>query len=94
MLVGRLDERMLSDDRDNQTSYAMFTLDKDYPGLGRVRVFDMLKRVADTIPDDRRAPLPFLDAPTPPLVADMLFFPRYLDQHRVAGGGLHRHCQF
>ncbi|MDE2706289.1 MAG: hypothetical protein OXI35_14560, partial [Gemmatimonadota bacterium] len=47
----------------------------DYPGFGRVRVFDMLKRVVDTIPDDRRAPLPFLDAPTPPLVADMLFFP-------------------
>ena len=75
LLVGRLDERMLSDDRDNQTSYAMFTLDKDYPGFGRVRVFDMLKRVVDTIPDDRRAPLPFLDAPTPPLVSDMLFFP-------------------
>ena len=75
LLVGRLDERMLSDDRDNQTAYAMFTLDKDYPGLGRVRIFDMLKRVVDTIPDDRRAPLPFLDAPTPPLVSDMLFFP-------------------
>ena len=75
LLVGRLDERMLSDDRDNQTSYAMFTLDKDYPGFGRVRVFDMLKRVVDTIPDDRRAPLPFLDAPTPPLVSDMLFSP-------------------
>ncbi len=75
LLVGRLDERMLSDNRNNRTTYAMVTLDKDYPGLGRLRVFDMLKRVKDTIPDARRAPLLFLDAPTPPLVPDILVFP-------------------
>ena len=75
VFVGRVDERMLSDKRENQTTYGMFTFDKDYAGLGRVRVFDMLKRVKDTIPDDRRAPSPFRSAPAQPLVADRLTAP-------------------
>ncbi len=75
VFVGRLDERMLSDKRDNRTTYGMFTFDKDYAGIGRVRVFDMLKRVADTIPDDRRAPSPFRSAPAQPLVEDLLNAP-------------------
>ena len=75
VFVGRLDERMLSDKRDNRTTYGMFTFDKDFAKLGRVRVFDMLKRVADTIPDDRRAPSPFRSAPPQPLVADLLNAP-------------------
>ena len=75
VFVGRLDERMLSDKRDNRTTYGMFTFDKDFARLGRVRVFDMLKRVADTIPDDRRAPSPFRSAPPQPLVEDLLNAP-------------------
>ena len=43
------------------------------PGVGRLRVFDALKKVADTIPDDRREPTPFVDAPPiQPLVPDIL----------------------
>ena len=72
VFAGRVDERMLSDNRDNRTTYGMFTFDKNYSGLGRVRIFDMLKRAEDTIPDDRRAPSPFRNAPAQPLVADLL----------------------
>ena len=75
VFVGRLDERMLSDRRDNRTTYGMFTFDRDFAGIGRVRVFDMLKRAEDTIPDDRRAPSPFRSAPPQPLVADPLNAP-------------------
>ena len=75
VFVGRLDERMLSDRRDNRTTYGMFTFDRDFAGVGRVRVFDMLKRAEDTIPDDRRAPSPFRSAPPQPLVADPLNAP-------------------
>ena len=70
--VGRVDERMLSDRRANETAYALFTFDRDYAGVGRLRFFDMLKRVADEIPDDRRAPAQYLAARAPPLVPDIL----------------------
>ena len=72
VMVGRTDERMLSDERDNTTTYGLFTFDREYPGSGRVRVFDMLKRAADTIPDDRRASSAFLGQINRPLVADIL----------------------
>ena len=74
LTVGRTDERMLSNDRENVSNYAMFTLDRDYAGLGRLRVFDMLKRVEDTIPDDRRAPTANFDevAALRPVVPDIL----------------------
>ena len=72
LMVGRADERMLSDDRDNRTTYGLFTLDKEYEGFGRVRIFDMLKRARDTIPDDRLAPSPFRGAVSRPVVEDIL----------------------
>ena len=70
--VGRLDERMISDDRNNTTTYAIATIERDYPAFGRLRVLDMLKRAEDTIPDDRRAVSPFRGAGPPPLVEDIL----------------------
>ncbi len=72
VFVGRVDERMFTDDRDNRSTYGMFTFDRDFAGLGRVRIFDMLKRVEDTIPEDRRAPTPYRSAPAQPLVSDIL----------------------
>ena len=72
LFVGRTDEEMLSDERQSTGTYALFTVDKDYPDLGRVRVFDMLRRVADRIPDDRRASALFRGAPLQPLVPDIL----------------------
>ena len=72
LFVGRLDEEMFSDNRHNRATYAMFTYDRDFPGLGRLRAFDMLKRVEDTIPDDRRGPSPFRNAPRQPVIEDIL----------------------
>ena len=71
LLVGRTDERMLSEDRDNRTAYALFSLDREYAGLGRIRIFDMLKRASDSIPDDRRA-ITFTFETGRPLVEDVL----------------------
>jgi hypothetical protein len=53
---GRMDEEMFSDNRHNRSTYGLFTLDKDYSGIGRFRVFNMLRRVKDTIPNDRLPP--------------------------------------
>ena len=72
LMAGRSDERMFSDDRDNTTSYGMLTLDTRYAGVGRLRVFDMLKLARDNIPDIRRRPTPFLRAPQQPLIEDVL----------------------
>jgi hypothetical protein len=54
LTLGRTDESMISDERHNRMTYALFTLDRSHPRLGRIRVFDMLKRVEDDIPDVRR----------------------------------------
>ena len=75
LMVGRTDEHMISDNRENTTTYGLFTLDKNYVGIGRVRVFDMLKRVADNIPDDRRQSAPFRAADVQPVVNDFLRAP-------------------
>ncbi len=72
LMVGRTDEHMLSDDRENTTTYALFTFDKSYAGIGRVRVFDMVRRASDTIPDDRREISPFRSAPAQPILEDFL----------------------
>ena len=72
LTVGRSDERMFSDDRDNTTSYGLLTLDRSFAGVGRLRLFDMLKLARDNIPDIRRGPTPFLRAPEQPLIEDVL----------------------
>ena len=54
LTLGRMDERMLSTERDNKVNYAMLTMERDYAGVGKLRVFDMLKLAKDTIPDARR----------------------------------------
>ena len=69
---GRLDEEMFSDNRHNRSTYGLFTLDKDYSGVGRLRVFNMLRKVEDTIPNDRLPPTPFLTAPLQLPVIDFL----------------------
>ena len=72
VFIGRVDEKMFSDDREHLSTYGLFTFDKEYAGLGRVRVFDMFKRTKDTIPDARRAPSPSKRAPIQPVVEDIL----------------------
>ncbi|RKY68143.1 MAG: hypothetical protein DRQ02_05145 [Candidatus Latescibacterota bacterium] len=50
--VGYLDEHLLSKDKTSRVKYGLFTLDKDWGGLGRLQIFDMAKLVKDNIPDD------------------------------------------
>jgi hypothetical protein len=50
--LGRTDARLISDDRRNDTWYGLVAFEQDYPVLGRVRVFDMLKKARDDIQDD------------------------------------------
>ena len=69
---GGTDEESQVTNATNATNYLMFTYDKDYPGLGRLRVFDMLKQARDTIPDARREATPFEGAPVQPVVRDIL----------------------
>ncbi|MBM3278049.1 MAG: hypothetical protein FJY95_08200 [Candidatus Handelsmanbacteria bacterium] len=52
LLAGRIDERLLSEDRRNRTNYFMATVERDYPGLGRLRFFDLAKRTKDQIPEN------------------------------------------
>ncbi len=49
--LGQLRQELRKSERENVTSYAMFALDHDNPGWGRVRLFDMLKLARDDIPD-------------------------------------------
>ena len=73
LTIGRTDEEQPSEGRQNRTDYLLLTFDGDYPGLGRVRVFDMLKRAEDAIADDRREPAPYIEsAVIQPLVPDLL----------------------
>jgi hypothetical protein len=52
LTVGRLDERQLADKRDNTSNYVMLTFDKNFARLGRLQIFNNLRRVQDTIRDD------------------------------------------
>ena len=52
LVAGRIDERLISDDRHNRTNYLLATIDRDYPGLGRVRLYDMVKRAEDDIAEN------------------------------------------
>ena len=66
-----MDEENLASDGRNQSIYGLVTYDRDLP-LGRVRIFDMLKRVKDNIADDRREMTPHLDVNTLAIVNDIL----------------------
>lgn len=50
--LGRLQEDMGKSGRKNHTNYAVLVADSDIPRFGRVRLFDMLKRAQDTIPEN------------------------------------------
>ncbi len=52
LMAGVLREDLISSNQRNHTNYLLFTLDRDVPGWGRFRVFDMFKSVQDDIRDD------------------------------------------
>ena len=51
LTLGYLRQDMHKADRKNHTPYGIFTFARDFPGWGRVRISDMLKKAEDTIPD-------------------------------------------
>ena len=52
LTVGRLDERQLADNRQNTTNYALLAFDRDFPGKGRVQIYNNYRRGQDNIRDD------------------------------------------
>ena len=62
--LGLLRVRSLSSARKNHTTYGLVTFAHDYPRFGAVRIYNMLKRTKDTIPDDRRQMTPYLGLAT------------------------------
>ena len=62
--LGLLRVRSLSAARKNHTTYGLVTFAHDYPRFGAVRIYNMLKRTKDTIPDDRREMTPYLGLAT------------------------------
>ena len=52
LTLGRLQEDMGRSSRKNHTSYGLLTHDRNLARLGRIRVFEMLRKAEDTIPDN------------------------------------------
>ena len=52
LTLGLAEEWLLSADKKAQNVYGMFTMERSFPGLGKLQVFDMAKLVKDKIPDD------------------------------------------
>ena len=49
LTAGRIDEREISGDGNNRTTYVMFTLDRDLAAFGRLRVYEYLRLAEDDI---------------------------------------------
>ncbi len=50
--VGHKQERSLATDKEETNTYGVVTWDRDIAGVGRVRLFDMLKKVEDELTDN------------------------------------------
>ena len=50
--VGRFEEWLWSSNAHSEANYGMFLFDRDYAGLGKLQIFDNLRFVKDSIPDD------------------------------------------
>jgi hypothetical protein len=51
LMAGVLREDLISSNQKNHSTYAALTFDQDSPRFGRLRVFEMSKRVEDDIPN-------------------------------------------
>ncbi len=54
LTVGRTDEKLIAGEGENKTHYMLFVLEQDYPGLGRLKVFENIRIAKDTIPNGLR----------------------------------------
>ena len=50
--IGHLREERITSDQRNRATYGVLTVDLDHPNWGRLKVMEVLKSVADDIPDD------------------------------------------
>ena len=71
LVLGRLQERSIGSERRNRATYALITFERSYP-RAKLRIFDMLKRVKDNIPDDRFEMTPHVEATSIAIVKDIL----------------------
>ena len=56
LTVGRTDERLIAGDAENKTNYVLFTLERDYPGLGRLTIYENF-RIAQGQHRERSSPV-------------------------------------
>lgn len=54
LTAGRTDERQIAGSGSNTTDYVLFSLDRSYAGVGRLRVFENLRLASDNIRNDLR----------------------------------------
>ena len=54
LTVGRTDERLIAGDGENATNYVLFTLERDYPSLGRLTIYENFRTAKDNIENDLR----------------------------------------
>lgn len=54
LTVGRTDERLIAGDGENATNYVLFALERDYPGLGRLKIYENFRIAKDNIENDLR----------------------------------------
>lgn len=52
LAMGRLEEWQLADDRSNTMNYALLTYEQDFAQLGKLRIYENLRRVEDDIKDN------------------------------------------
>lgn len=54
LTVGRTDERLIAGDGENATNYVLFALERDYPSLGRLTIYENFRIAKDNIENDLR----------------------------------------
>ena len=54
LTVGRTEESLITGARDNTTNYLLFTLERDFAGLGKLRLFENFRLAKDNIENDLR----------------------------------------
>ena len=54
LTLGRTDEELIAGDGKNVTNYLLFALERDYPGIGRVKFFENFRIAKDNIENDLR----------------------------------------
>ena len=54
LTVGRTDENLIAGDGANTTNYVLFALERDYPGLGKLKIYENFKIAKDNIENDLR----------------------------------------